>query len=477
MTQPNHNPGKDHDRSNVMALPDSLQACQALIGALVLDSSHVDDVMCMISADDFFRNDLADMYRAITALHERGDKVDILTVIDEFERTSTRNDADTVASIIAFCNDVITSSNAVAYAKIIARDAAIRRTVDAATKIQQQALHGDAATAMEVVDSAEAELLAIPIRRAGSDAKSVRDSAADYIQVLSQRTSKGGLMGVTTGITLLDAATDGLEPGLIIVAGRPSTGKTALATSIMHAAGRAGTATLMLSMEMSTDQMWHRLLGCQGVTIDIAKHPQQQEHWEQVNLGVRAIRELPLHIDASSSHSIASARRAIRRAVRRHGIRLAVIDYLQLMDASAGGENDNRNEQLSGITRQLKILSGELQIPIVLLSQLNRKIDERKGHRPMLSDLRDSGAIEQDADLIIFTHCDWVYNKSAPADKSLLIVGKNRNGAVCDVMARFDRPCARFTDPDDMTLMRWRTGGNDHGGSDGEDYIEWGSQS
>lgn len=463
-------------KNGVIQLPLSIEECQGLIGALVLDPRHVDDVACIISADDISRQDHRDMYRAILALHERGDAIDVITVMDEYQRTGEWTDSDTVASIIAMANALVSGQHATTYARIIARDSAIRRIIDAGSQIQLQALQGSASTAMEVIDAAESQLMAVPVQRSGNEARSVRDSAASYIDALSRRTSKGGLLGITTGISLLDEATDGLEPGLVIIAGRPSTGKTALATSIMHAAAQAGHAGVMLSMEMSEDQMWHRLQGCQGVPIDIAKHPQQQEHWELVDAGVKAIRELPMHIDISACHTVASARRSIRRMHRHHGISLAVIDYLQLMDPSSGRENDNRNEQLSAITRPLKVLAMELQIPILLLSQLNRDVDKRKGHRPMLSDLRESGSIEQDADIVLFTHSDWVYSNKAPADRSKIIVGKNRQGrAGIDINARFDRPCARFLDPDEMTLARWREhdGGSAIDGFE-NDVIEWG---
>jgi replicative DNA helicase len=423
--------------------PNSIEAEQSLIGGLMLDALAWDKIADVITADDFYRKDHRLIYSAIAGLVESGSPCDVVTVSEHLDSRGELDNAGGLAYLATLSNETAGAANARAYAKILRERATLRALISAGNEIAGSAFTSDGRTAAEVLDDAEKMVFEIADRgtRGKKGFKSLKDilpEAVDRIDTLHQ--SDGDITGISTGYNEFDKLTAGLQPGdLVIVAGRPSMGKTTLAVNIAeNAAIGSKVPTAIFSMEMPAQQLAFRMISSLGrvdqTHLRTGNFP--DEDWSRINTAVQLMSEAPIFIDDTPSLSPGEIRARARRLQREHGLGLIVVDYLQLMQVP--GNKENRATEISEISRGLKALAKELSCPVVALSQLNRSVEQRTDKRPVMSDLRESGAIEQDADLIVFIYREEVYNQDTPrkgiAD---IAIAKQRNGPIGDFPLTF----------------------------------------
>lgn len=423
--------------------PNSIEAEQSLIGGLMLDHVAWEKVADVISADDFYRKDHRLIFAAIASLAETNNPCDVVTVSEYLDNRGELEQSGGLEYIATLANETPGAANARAYAKILRERSVLRALINAGNEISGSAFATDGRMASELVDAAERLVFEIAEKgsrgRAGfKHLKNILPQAVDRIDVLHQ--SEGEITGISTGFTEFDKLTAGLQPGeLIIIAGRPSMGKTSLAINIAeNAAIGSKVPTAIFSMEMPSQQLAFRMISSLGrvdqAHLRTGRFP--DEDWARINTAVQLMSDAPIFIDDSAGLSPTEIRARSRRLHREHGLGLIVIDYLQLMQVP--GSRENRATEISEISRSLKALAKELELPIIALSQLNRSVEQRPDKRPIMSDLRESGAIEQDADLILFIYREEVYNPDTPrkgiADIS---IAKQRNGPIGDFPLTF----------------------------------------
>jgi replicative DNA helicase len=416
--------------------PHSLEAEQALLGGLMLDERAWELVVDIVSQDDFYRADHRLLFGAIAVLAERDEPPDAVTVRDYLARTGNLDAAGGAEYLAQLVADTPSAANIRAYAGIVREHAMLRQLIEIGGDIAASAHDQAGMTAAELVDLAEQRVFEIADRGSRRGAgfialSQVLPKTIDRLDLLSH--SEGEITGVATGFSDMDRMTAGLQRGdLIIVAGRPSMGKTTLAVNIAeNAAIGLQLPTAIFSMEMSAEQLSFRMIGSIG-RVDqhrLRTGRLTDEDWTRVNSAVSMMSSAPIFIDDSAGLSPTEVRARARRLKREHGLGLIVIDYLQLMQVA--GSKENRATEISEISRSLKALAKELDVPVIALSQLNRSVEQRNDKKPVMSDLRESGAIEQDADLIVFIYREEVYEPDTPrrgvAD---IIIGKQRNGPV-----------------------------------------------
>ncbi len=423
--------------------PNSVEAEQSLIGGLMLNKAAWDKIADVVTAEDFYRNDHRLIFTAIAELVEAGDPCDAVTISEYLDRRSELDKAGGLEYLAALANETPGAANARAYAKIVRERSMLRSLINAGNEIAGSAFGSDGRTATALVDEAERLVFEIAEKgaRIGSGFRSLKQilpEAVDRIDLLHQ--SDGDITGISTGYKEFDKLTAGLQGGeLIIIAGRPSMGKTTLALNIAENAAIGGKVpTAVFSMEMPSQQLAFRMISSLGrvdqTHLRTGRFP--DEDWSRINTAVQLMSDAPLFIDDSAGLSPTEIRARARRLHREHGLGLIVIDYLQLMQVP--GNKENRATEISEISRSLKALAKELNVPVIALSQLNRSVEQRTDKRPVMSDLRESGAIEQDADLIIFIHREEVYNKDTPrkgiAD---ITIAKQRNGPIGEFLLTF----------------------------------------
>ncbi|MCH7503890.1 MAG: replicative DNA helicase [Proteobacteria bacterium] len=423
--------------------PNSIEAEQSLIGGLMLDHVAWEKVADVISADDFYRKDHRLIFAAIANLAETNNPCDVVTVSEYLDNRGELEQSGGLEYIATLANETPGAANARAYAKILRERSVLRALINAGNEISGSAFATDGRMASELVDAAERLVFEIAEKgsrgRAGfKHLKNILPQAVDRIDVLHQ--SEGEITGISTGFTEFDKLTAGLQPGeLIVIAGRPSMGKTSLAINIAeNAAIGSKVPTAIFSMEMPSQQLAFRMISSLGrvdqAHLRTGRFP--DEDWSRINTAVQLMSDAPIFIDDSAGLSPTEIRARSRRLHREHGLGLIVIDYLQLMQVP--GTRENRATEISEISRSLKALAKELELPIIALSQLNRSVEQRPDKRPIMSDLRESGAIEQDADLILFIYREEVYNPDTPrkgiADIS---IAKQRNGPIGDFPLTF----------------------------------------
>jgi len=430
-------PGPRRDTGSLTDLPappSSNQAEQALLGGLMLDNSSWDRIADLVSAPDFFRPDHRLIFSAIQGLAERSQPADPVTLGEYLASRSELADAGGAAYLGDLVTDTPSAANVAYYARIIRERALLRRLIEVGNDIASSAYRPEGRPIAELVDEAERRVFEIAERgqRRGSGfvrLSEVLGSTIDRLDKLHQ--SKGSITGLPTGFNKLDEITAGLQPGeLIIIAGRPSMGKTSLALNIAeNAALGARKSAAVFSMEMSVEQLAFRMVSSLG-RVDQAHLRNGRfgdDDWPRINGAIQQMAEAPIYIDDTPSMTPTEIRARARRLQRERGLDLVVIDYLQLMRVA--GTAENRATEISEISRSLKGLARELRIPIIALSQLNRSVESRTDKKPVMSDLRESGAIEQDADLILFIYRDEVYNHDSPRKGIADInVAKQRNG-------------------------------------------------
>ena len=436
MTQSSNNNNDGDETISIKAPPNSTEAEQSLLGGLMLDNSAWDKIADIVVQGDFYRKDHQIIFNGISKLIESAEACDVVTLSEFLDNNGDLDSAGGLEYLATLANETPGAANAISYAKILRERSVLRSLINAGNEISGSAFNNDGRSAGELVDNAER--LVFEIAEKGARGKlgfqhlgQVLPSTIDRIELLSQ--SDGDITGVTTGFKEFDKLTAGLQSSdLIIIAGRPSMGKTTLAVNIAeNAAIGAEVPTAIFSMEMPKEQLAFRMISSLGRVdqsqLRTGKFP--DEDWSRINTAVQLMSEAPIYIDDSPALSPTEIRARARRLKRESGLGLIVLDYIQLMQVH--GNTENRATEISEISRSLKALAKELEVPIIALSQLNRSVESRTDKRPIMSDLRESGAIEQDADLIVFIYRDEVYNPDSPrkgiADIS---IAKQRNGPI-----------------------------------------------
>jgi len=436
----------DDSISKLRLPPHSLEAEQSLLGGLLIDNEALDKVADIVSVNDFYRQDHQIIYQHIHRLIERSQPADIVTVGESLDSNSELNTVGGLEYLGLLAESTPTAANIRGYAQIIRERSIMRSLVEVGTDIVDNALSPQGRDAQQLLDESESKIF--QIAEAGkndrigfTDIKELLPQVAERIDQLFQRDNPSDVTGIPTGYKDLDMMTSGLQPGdLIIIAGRPSMGKTSLALNICeYVAIDTGLPSAVFSMEMGSTQLVSRLIGSVGKLNQHKMRTGQLDDndWEKLSYALGQLNEAPIFIDEGSALNPYEVRARARRLHKQCGrLGLIVIDYLQLMGSA--GSTENRATEISEISRSLKALAKELNVPVIALSQLNRSVEQRPDKRPVMSDLRESGAIEQDADVIMFIYRDEVYNPETP-DKGIaeIILAKQRNGPVGRVKLTF----------------------------------------
>ena len=433
------------DRLDGQQSPHSVEAEQAVLGGLMLAEDAFDRVSDIISDGDFYVGAHRELYRHMRGLLAAGKPVDAVTLLTSLQAADLTDKVGGAEYVGTLLTQTPTAANIRHYAQVVRDRSVVRQLMTFAADVGALAADSRFRPGAELVDEVQRRALALAETHVSGDAILIGDVLADVVNRIEARAnSDGALPGLSTGVSDLDRELNGLQDGdLVIVAGRPSMGKTSLAMQFALATAMAGKPALVFSLEMTPKKLAQRAIAHVGHVNAFAMSSGKMlnEDWEKLSAGVGRLRELPLYIDGSARLNVERMRSRARQMKRRHGLAIIVVDYLQLMD----GQGDNRNEQITGITRGLKLLANEMQVPLVLLSQLNRKCEERTDKRPLMSDLRDSGAVEQDADTILFVYRDEVYHPDNEDTKARaeIIIGKQRDGATgrvyCTFLGQFNR--------------------------------------
>ncbi|MFY7697735.1 MAG: replicative DNA helicase [Legionella sp.] len=432
--------------------PHSAEAEQAIIGGLMLENQAWDKVCTKLCDSDFYRTEHRMLYRAISILASKNQPFDVVTLLDALKSTNQLDEAGGEVYLFELANNTPSVANVAAYADIVREKSVQRQLISVASDIADSAYNPDGREVSELLDLAESRVFAIAEQTAAEGGpemiKSVLVRAVEKIDLLYH--SGDAITGLPTGLTDLDNMTSGLQSSdLIIVAGRPSMGKTTLAMNMAEHAAITGKPVLVFSMEMPADSLAMRMMSSLG-RIDqhkVRTGKLDDDDWPRVTSAVHMLSEASLFIDDTPALSPSEMRARARRLMKEHGqLGLIVVDYLQLMKVP-GFKAENRTAEISEISRSLKSLAKELHVPVIALSQLNRSLEQRHDKRPVMSDLRESGAIEQDADLICFIYRDEVYSEDSP-DKGIaeIIIAKQRNGPIGKVRVAFLGKYTRFED-------------------------------
>ena len=435
--------------------PYSVEAEQSVLGGLLLDNTAWEKIADVLADSDFYRADHRLIYRHISMLVEDNKPADALTVSESLERSAKLGDVGGQAYIGSLALNTPSAANIRRYAEIVRERAIMRRLAEVGTSITESVFSPLGRSAKDLLDNAEKEVFAIAEagargRQGFTEIQPLLTQVVERIDTLYKRDNPSDVTGISTGFTDLDRMTSGLQPGdLVIVAGRPSMGKTAFALNIAeHVALDVGMPAAVFSMEMSGPQLVMRMLGSLG---RLDQHKMRtgalnDDDWKKLTASVGKLNEAPIFIDESGMLNPTELRGRARRLHRQQGgpgLGLIVIDYLQLMET--GNSMENRATEVAEISRALKAVAKELNVPVVALSQLNRGLEQRPNKRPVMSDLRESGAIEQDADLILFIYRDEVYNQDSPdRGTAEIIIGKQRNGPIGTVKLTFLGQYTRF---------------------------------
>jgi len=413
--------------------PQSLEAEVSVLGGILLENEAFNRVLEVLGEGDFYRESHRKIFSALIQLYEHNEPADLITLSEVLKKRNALEDVGGVEYLNSLVNSVPTAANISYYAKIIKEKSILRKLITRATEIISLGYEGSG-DLDDFLDQAERSIFEISEDRFRPSFYPIKDIIKASFRTIEKLYEKRQLItGVPTGFTKLDELTSGLQPAdLIIVAGRPSMGKTALALNItQHAAIEGGIPSAIFSLEMAKEQLALRML-CSEAKVDAHRLRGgflSDSDWPRLTRAAGSLSEAPIFIDDTPSLSALEMRAKSRRLKVEHHLGLVVVDYLQLMRGRA--DSERREQEISDISRSLKALAKELNIPVIALSQLNRRVEDRGDRRPQLADLRESGAIEQDADVIIFLYRDEVYNKSEDnphKGKAEIIIGKQRNG-------------------------------------------------
>jgi replicative DNA helicase len=427
--------------------PQQVEAEQSLLGGILIQSEGLPAALEVLKGDEFYRDAHRTIFRAFQGLFERNEPIDLVTTVDYLTGKNLLESVGGAIYLASLTEMVPSAANVATYAKIINEKAVLRRLIQAASEIMSWC-YGGGKNVEEILDHAEAAIFAVTENRIRTSYSQIKDIVKKSVEAIERfQEYREMVTGVASYYTDLDKLTAGFQASdLIILAARPSMGKTALALCIArNAAMRGGVPVGVFSLEMSKEQLAMRLL-CSEARVDSHKirtgFLSQQECVKLLN-AAGSFMEAPMYIDDTPAISALELRAKARRMMTDRGLGLIIVDYLQLMRGREGAER--REQEISEISRSLKGLAKELNVPVIALSQLNRKVEERHDKRPLLSDLRESGAIEQDADVIVFIYRDEVYNKDSP-DKGIaeIHISKHRNGPTGNVKLRYIDSYTRF---------------------------------
>lgn len=422
--------------------PQNIEAEQSVLGSILLENSAVNRVMEILSASDFYSEAHRKIFNMIYDLSERSDPVDLITLSNALKDKNLLDSVGGTAYLASLVDNVPSAANAANYAKIVKEKAILRGLITSATEIIDSC-YETSSEVDDILDKAEHSIFEISENKVRQDYFPIRDIVKDSFRSIEDLYSRQQLItGVPTGFEKIDDLTAGLQKSeLIIIAGRPSMGKTAFALNIaLHAAMEGQIPTAVFSLEMSKEQLAFRLLSSEA-RVDsqrLRKGFLGETDWPKLTMAAGRLSEAPLYIDDTAAITVLEMKAKSRRLKADRGLGLIVVDYIQLMRSSY--RNESREREISDISRSLKALAKELNVPVVALSQLNRQVESRTNRRPQMADLRESGAIEQDADVIAFIYRDEVYNKSDDnIDKGIaeIIVAKQRNGPTDTVKLAF----------------------------------------
>jgi len=427
--------------------PQNVEAEQSVLGAILLSPESLVGVAEKLQPPDFYRGAHQVIFKGMLEIAEAGEPVDVVTLTARLQAQSKLDEAGGVEYLFALSRSVPTAANIEYHAQIVSDRALLRRIISVTTEIAATGYAGTDDVG-ELLDHAERRILALAQSRVDRGFAAIKDvllQAYERIEFLYH--SKGGLTGVSTGYSELDRMTSGFQKSdLIILAARPSVGKTAFALNIaQNAAVRSKQTVAIFSLEMSKDQLVQRMI-CAEAHIDahvLRTGQLEDDDWTKLAMGMASLSEAPIFIDDSPGVTVADMRSRLRRLQLEHGLGMVVIDYLQLIYGRS--RSDNRQQEISEISRNLKALARELHVPVLALSQLSRSVEQRQDKRPMLSDIRESGSIEQDADVVAFLYRDDYYNPESEKKNIVeVIIGKQRNGPTGKVELAFLKNYNKF---------------------------------
>ncbi|MEQ6900855.1 replicative DNA helicase [Nocardioides sp. YIM 152588] len=444
-----YEPGQAPQRPGDRTPPQDMAAEQSVLGAMLISKDAIADVVEVLRGVDYYRPAHESIHDAILDLYGRGEPADMVTVAGELQRRGELQKIGGAPYLHTLAANVPIAANAGFYADIVREKAVLRRLVDAGTKVVQLSYAGEG-DVDSIVNQAQAEIYSVTDRRKAEDfvpLSDIMDSVLDEIEAIENR--EDGMYGVPTGFAELNDLTNGFHGGqMIIVAARPAVGKSTLALDFCRAASiGANMASVFFSLEMSRTEITMRLLSAEArIPLNhIRNGKMTTEEWERLARHVSKVSASPMFIDDSPGMTLTEIRAKARRLKQKHDLKLIVLDYLQLL--TSGKKVESRQVEVSEFSRQIKLLAKELEVPIIALSQLNRGSEQRADKRPMTSDLRESGSIEQDADIVILLHRDDVYEKeSTRPGEADLIIAKHRNGATRDIVVAFQGHYSRFVD-------------------------------
>ncbi len=427
--------------------PHNIEAEQAVLGCMLLDPDVIPTVTELVKSSDFYREDHREICEAIIDITEKAGPVDIITVSEQLQARGTLDAVGGLDYLAAITSAVPTTANARHYAKIVEEKSLLRKLIKAASEISQ-ASYEASEEAVFVLDKAEKSIFDILQKRSTQGFTHIKDVLLDtFIKLEELYNSKGYVTGIPTGFTDLDYKTSGLQNSdLILIAARPGMGKTAMALNIaQYAAVQKHVPVAIFNLEMSKDQLVNRML-CSEVMVDSHKMRTgklEDEDWNKIARALAPLSEAPIYIDDTPGVTVMDIRAKCRRLKLEKNLGLVVIDYLQLMQGR--GKAESRQQEVAEISRSLKILAKELNVPVITMSQLSRGPESRTDHRPMLSDLRESGAIEQDADIVMFLYRDDYYNPDTEKKNiAEVIIAKHRNGSTGTVELRWFGEYTKF---------------------------------
>jgi replicative DNA helicase len=429
--------------------PQDVAAEQSVIGAMLLSKDAIADVVESLREADFYRPAHQLIYSSILDLYGRGEPADAVTVSAELTRIGELGRVGGAPYLHTLVASVPTAANASYYALIVKERAVLRRLVEAGTRIVQMGYAGDG-DVDQIVDRAQAAVYDITDRRTAEDYLPLSAIMPGTLEEIDAISSRGGVMaGVPTGFHDLDTLTHGLHAGqMIVIAARPAIGKSTVGLDLARSASiKHGLTSAIFSLEMSRNEIAMRLLSAEaGISLSNLRSGQMSDgDWQKLARKMSSVSEAPMFIDDSPNMTMMEIRAKCRRLKQRHDLRLVIIDYLQLM--TSGKRVESRQQEVSEFSRSLKLLAKELEVPVIAISQLNRGPEQRTDKRPMLSDLRESGSIEQDADMVILLHREDAYEKESPrAGEADFIVAKHRNGPTGTVTVAFQGHYSRFMD-------------------------------
>lgn len=433
------------DGNTLRIMPNNQDAEQSVLGSMILDKNAIAQVLEVLKADDFYRESHKTIFNAVLELFQKDIPIDLVTLSENLRSVDKLESVGGITYITELASSVPTTLNLGSYIKIVSEKSLLRRLIRASTEIMD-----DSYTMQDeveaVLDGAEKRIFNIAEKRSSGGFEPLSSILErGFVEIERMFNNKGSTTGVASPFPELDAMTSGFQRGdMILIAARPSMGKTTLALNLAeHAALRVGKSIAIFSLEMSTEQLAYKLL-CSEANVDMLKlrtGELDDKDWENIARASGPLSQAKIYIDDTAGISVTEMRSKCRRLKLEHGIDMIMVDYLQLMS----GSGENRQQEVSEISRSIKALAKEMNCPVIALSQLSRAPEQRADHRPMLSDLRESGSIEQDADLVMFLYRDEYYNKDSE-DKNIAecIIAKQRNGPVGTVKLAWLGQFSRF---------------------------------